>query len=185
MADAHGSMVAPDVELYGLAINRRIGGADRDDLRLICHRNCHGAGRPSFGRRALPGDGGMVLRLVWGQAHRCCGTTMRIGRRDMGMAGYSVVCRAAPRGIRAGDRRRKFCRGAAAGGASVSTGSSRNGPGLGRLRQYRDGVHCVLCASMGTDDRLAQCVRVDGHSRRRDLGGLSRIGPRRSCGRSP
>jgi len=32
---------------------------------------------------------------------------------------------------------------------------------------------------------LAQCVRVDGHSRRRDLGGLSRIGPRRSCGRSP
>src|SRR6476661_6824802 len=81
---------------------------------------------------AVPLLGGALLRVMGGwscdwfgaQAYRCCGTTMRIGRRDMGMAGYSVVCRAAPRGICAGDRRRKFCRGAAAGGASVSTGSS-------------------------------------------------------------
>ena len=56
---------------------------------------------------AVPLLGGALLRVMAGWSCDWFGAkrtgvavlTMRIGRRDMGMAGYSVVCRAAPRGI--------------------------------------------------------------------------------------
>ena len=62
----------------------------------------------------------------------------------------------------------------------LSLGASRIGVGSRRVRQCRDGIYYVLCASMGSHDGLAKRLRADGGPHSHHLSAVSDAGARRS-----
>jgi hypothetical protein len=126
--------------------------------------------------------GRLGLRLVWGQANRSIGVGAATDCGHLGGSQRDTVCRVAGNGDTPWSRRRKFCRGHACCQSGLSCRPSRPRIGVGRVRQYRNGVGPFAGATMGGTVGMAWRLRRHGDS---DSGGHRPVRPggagRASC----